>query len=443
MNFVHGKSGECVKTELDLFSVPPTQVSLEKGLWIDHQPVSSVSDGGPITFLCPGTEDYVDLSKTILVVRAKVTKANGNNLDADDHVGIVNNFLHSLFKQVDVFLKEKQVTQATGTYAYRAYLETLLNYGPAAKESQLTAAMFYKDTAGKMDVDDPTLAAANANAGLKKRYEFNKESGVLEMAGPLFCDVFKSERLLLSFVDLKVILNRNVNAFCIMSDIQGADHKVKLTEAYLKVRKVKVSPSVSIAHELALKKGPAIYPVRRVECKTFIIPTGNPSLRKDNLYNGLVPKTFVFGMVDSAAFNGDYTKNPFNFKTFDASFIGITVNGEEVPFKPLQLSYTDDTIRYIEAYLAMFSGTGKLFYDTGNGISRDDFKDGYALYAADLTPDMCGSSDHFNVVQRGNLALNIKFTTAPTAAVSLVCYGEFENTIHIDSERNVIYDYGG
>ena len=128
------------------------------------------------------------------------------------------------------------------------------------------------------------------------------------MAGPLFCDVFKSERLLLSFVDLKVILNRNVNAFYIMSDIDDAAHKVKLTEAYLKVRKVKVSPSVSIAHELALKKGPAIYPVRRVECKTFIIPAGNPSLRKDNLYNGLVPKTFVFGMVDSAGFSGDYEK---------------------------------------------------------------------------------------------------------------------------------------
>ena len=206
---------------------------------------------------------------------------------------------------------------------------------------------------------------------------------------------------------------------------------------------MKVNPSVSIAHELALKKGPAISPVRRVECKTFIIPTGNPSLRKDNLYNGLVPKTFVFGMVDSAAFNGDYTKNLFSFKTLTASFIGITVNGEEVPFKPLQLSYTAATIRYIEAYLTIFSGTGKLFYDTGNDISRDDFKDGYALYAADLTPDMCGSSDHFNVVQRGNLALNLKFTTAPAAAVSLVYYAEFENTIHIDSERNVIYDYGG
>ena len=108
MNFVHDKSGECTKTELDLFSVPPTQVSLEKGLWVDHAPLSSVSDAGPITFVCPGTEDYTDLSKAILVVRAKVTKADGADLDADERVGIVNIFPHSLFKQVDVFFKENK-----------------------------------------------------------------------------------------------------------------------------------------------------------------------------------------------------------------------------------------------------------------------------------------------------------------------------------------------
>ena len=137
MNFVHSKSQECIKTELDLFSVPATQTSLQKARWVDHQPVSAVSDGGPITFLSSGTEDYVDLSKTILVVRAKVTKADGTAIADDAKVEIVNTFLHSLFKQVDVFLKGKQVTQATGTYAYPAYLETLLNYGPAAKKSLL------------------------------------------------------------------------------------------------------------------------------------------------------------------------------------------------------------------------------------------------------------------------------------------------------------------
>ena len=71
------------KSELDLFSVPATQITLQKGRWIAHEPVSSVGDCGSIKFLSPGTEDYVDLSKTTLVVRAKVTKVDGADLDAD------------------------------------------------------------------------------------------------------------------------------------------------------------------------------------------------------------------------------------------------------------------------------------------------------------------------------------------------------------------------
>jgi hypothetical protein len=61
----------------------------------------------------------------------------------------------------------------------------------------------------------------------------------------------------------------------------------------------------------------------------------------------------------------------------------------------------------------------------------------------DLTPDMCGASPHFNVVQKGNLAIDIQFSVAPANAASLICYGEFENTVHIDSERNIVYDYSG
>ena len=70
----------------------------------------------------------------------------------------------------------------------------------------------------------------------------------------------------------------------------------------------------------------------------------------------------------------------------------------------------------------MSSGKGKLFYDAGKDIWRDDFANG--AY-------MCKSSYHFHVVQRRNLAVDIKFSTAPTDAVSLVCYSE--NTIHIYS----------
>ena len=117
------------------------------------------------------------------------------------------------------------------------------------------------------------------------------------------------------------------------------------------------------------------------------------------------------------------------------------VNGEEMPFKPILLSFGANP-RYVEAFCSQFSGTGKMYYNSGNGISRDEFPKGYAIYAFNLTADMCGASSHFTAVQRGNLAVDIKFFAALTTAVSLVCYGEFENLIQIDSERNVVYDYG-
>ena len=132
-----------------------------------------------------------------------------------------------------------------------------------------------------MDITDPTVAGVAGNHLLKSRYEYSNESGIVEMAGPIFCDVFFSERLLLSYVDLKVVINPSRHEFCLVSSVDNADFKVKLIDGYLKVCKVKVNPSVSLARKVALKKGPAIYPIRGVDCNSFVIPGGNPSINKE------------------------------------------------------------------------------------------------------------------------------------------------------------------
>ena len=456
MSYVHERSKQCGKTETDLFSIPPTQASLEKGRWIDYHPLSSVeNDDGPITFLAAGTEDYVDLSKTILFVEGKVVKSDGTDLDSSNQANVapVNNFLHSLFRQVDVYLNGKQVTPAMGTYAYRAYLETLLNYDVSAKGSQLTSAMYYKDTAGKMDdngslpVEETVsgkkiMTAASGNQGFAKRHQFIQDGKKFTLSGPVFVDAFMGSRLLLNMVDLKLILNRSSDKFCLMdTNTVALNAKVKLTDVILKVRKVRVSPTVSMGHELALKKMAAIYPIRRVECKTFVMPGNIPSVRKDNIFTGNIPKTFVFGLVDAKGFSGNYENNPYNFQNYKVTTVTLTVNGEELPFKQLTLNYADNKENFIQAYNTLFSGTGKMNYNTGLDISREDYPKGYTLYAFDLTPDMCGSSPYFNTVQRGSLTVDITFAQAPGAtAIAMVCYGDFENVIQIDSERNVIYD---
>ena len=57
-------------------------------------------------------------------------------------------------------------------------------------------------------------------------------------------------------------------------------------------------------------------------------------------------------------------------------------------------------------------------------ITREDYPGGYALYAFDLTPDMCKSSDYFNTVQRGSLTLALTFGKATADPIAMVCYGD-------------------
>jgi len=121
---------ECTKSELHLFSVPPTQTSMEHSSWVEYHPLTTVTDGSPIKFDVSGSgDDYVDFANTMLHVKAKVTHGNDTNLAADTVVGPVNLFLHSLFLQMGISLNGTLITSSINTYPHRAMIETLLSYG--------------------------------------------------------------------------------------------------------------------------------------------------------------------------------------------------------------------------------------------------------------------------------------------------------------------------
>ena len=375
----------------------------------------------PINFLVTGTDEYIDLSKTILTVTGKIVKDNESVLDGANQANVapVNNFLHSLFKQVDVYLNGKQVTPAMGTYPYRAYIETLLNYDVSAKESQFSSALYYKDTATKMDEggslpgepitikakhvtfnDDgsekmPTdknvvfVSAGTGNQGFAKRSKFIQNSKQFVLSGPIFADIFMTDRLLLNMMDLRVVLSRSAPGFCLMDTTgEGTDAKpyivkpkVQLSHVELKIRKVKLDQAVSDGIERMLKQTPALYPIRRVECKILTVPQNLPSTRQDNIFSGIIPKTFVVGFVTADAAGGVYHKNPYNFAHFGVTSLSLTANGEEIPFKQLTLKYPkkangeidttageDDDLDFDEAYNTLFSGTGKIYSNAGLDI---------------------------------------------------------------------------
>jgi hypothetical protein len=205
------------------------------------------------------------------------------------------------------------------------------------------------------------------------------------MIGRIHSDIFFQEKYMLNEVNAKIKLIRNSDAFCLMTT-GDRQFKVIVTAASLLIRKVKISPSVYLAHAKTLETGTAKYPIRRVICKTFTIPAGYLDVSHEKLLSGQLPVRLVVGLIDNRAANGNRERNPFNFKHFSLTEIGIYLDGQLHGLKPLKLDYAAG--RYIAAYAGLFSGTNKINRDEGNDISRSDYANGYALYAYDLTPDL-------------------------------------------------------
>ena len=110
-----------------------------------------------IKFEISNPDCFLELNKTEVEVKFRIKKVDGTNLTADDHVGIINYPIASLFDNVEIKLNNKTITYGSSNYAERSVMEVLLSYNQDAMRSWLQAGLFVKDTAGRMNAANPEL----------------------------------------------------------------------------------------------------------------------------------------------------------------------------------------------------------------------------------------------------------------------------------------------
>jgi hypothetical protein len=441
MSFLTPESNECCTNEFDLVSVPMTQTAIESTRMVEYRPISTLTSEGPIEFAVPGdTAEYIHPAYMYLYVRCKITKHDGNNLTVyaagppvvqADNVAPVNNFLHSLFSQVDVSLNDKLITSSAGSYAHRAYLETILNYSEDASKTHLSSALWYKDTAGQFN------AVSNENTGYQKRKAIAAGSREFEMYGKIFTDICGINRVLPNKVSLRVKLYRNKDAFCLMGG-QNANFLVKLEEVTLHVRRITVSPDLGLELNKYMLSNTAKLPYTRVETRVHTIPQGVQTYNLDNLFLGNVPKAIVIGFVSNTAYNGSYQQNPFHFEHFNVNKLQVQVGSNFYPPTPLTPNFADNL--YLQSYYTLFSGTGIFYNNAGHTITQDDYPGGYTLYSFILSPTNTLDDCTWDVVKDSPVNIKISFSADTPQSITCIVYAQFDSLVQIDKDRNVYTD---
>ena len=75
---VHKDSNDCSSLGLDLFLLPPTQSSFQKGKSIDYHPIKSLSDDGPLEFKVSGSgKEFLDSHDNVCISKLRYQRQMG------------------------------------------------------------------------------------------------------------------------------------------------------------------------------------------------------------------------------------------------------------------------------------------------------------------------------------------------------------------------------
>lgn len=417
----------CAKSEAMLFNTTPTQITIDSARYVDYYPIAKVTENAEFVIK---SQNYLDLNDTIVTIKMHVIKNNeGNDLEENDEVSIVNNILSSLFSDITVYVNGKQVENTNGLYPYKSIMTTLLNYNADSANSHLAACGFVSDAAGVMN--------AKENIGYLKRKKMCANSRKIDLSGPLFLDLFTQSKLILPETEIKLKFTIATKNFILKHALIKGYPKICIDDMTIYVRNVRLSQATVIGHEIGLNSNNALYQIQKTHMKYFNISKGSSSFTQDNLFANNIPKFLVFGMVKNSSFNGNKSENPFNFEHFNVNFVGLYKDGECVPSRELTPDFKNGICT--REYISLMSSVGVYGKNIATSISLEEYKNnGYVLFGFNLSPDLDYSAMCKQVNKFGSLRLELRFEEALTASINIVMMAIFDGEIQITKMGNVL-----
>ena len=413
--------------QLNLWEMPLAQESIEESIETQIRPISAYSGSAPIKFYIPCARDeYLMLNEMEIFVKMTITvtwTGTGdlviNKQSFESAVIPTDNFFHSLFKKVNFKINNKEVTDDSTNYAYKAYFETLLGYTSEAKKS--TASTF-------------PFGSKESRTGFLDQYVSgnNYKSGTFTVSGPLHIDLAFQNKAMIGGSDLMLELVPNSHKFYFtLPGDKGL--AVNWDDVSLYVTKHKVSKQIELAHAMAIQKAPVRYPFTRNQVRSVTVNKGLSSAVLDNLFIGVLQRRIFVTAVDESAYNSEPKADPLHFTNAGVSHIAAFIDGKQYPqtaFEP-DFEKKDCTREYRGLLRALNENgpNGKL------SLSLKDWLEKYPIYGFNFAPDMsngAGAGEAICKRKYGQLSINLRFAKPLDKAVVFLVFAEFDSLMEID-----------
>lgn len=427
------RSASACHSGLEFFSVPPTQVSINRTHLKEILPLNSTNES-PFEFRLFSDSNFIDLSKTYLYLKLSIQK-NGQNgwvaIEDADQIAPVQSIGTSFIKQMRVSISGNEIFDSSNLYPYLAYIKNELNYSKDYKDTVLSTIGYYRDDT------DPDNAG---NDGHLERMALCNAGRTFETYTKVDFDLSGQNQFLLNNLDVLFTFYQSDDRFLLKTyNPQDANqYRLRVHSIKMFVRSVEVQPSVSLAVMRMLEKETAKYSTRKLQIRPTYLSQGRTEVTQ-NCFSSVVPRRIIVALVDNRAYTGDFRRSPFNFKPYDLREISVNAGGVNYPLVPFNANFSNAQDSSVMRLFSQMHESCALGGQQTNGIDLERFRSGSTFFVLPLnsTLDDC---EGFELIHEGVTSVRLQFRTPLPEAVTMLVIGEFDSMLQIDRNRVVVTD---
>ena len=327
----------------------------------------------------------------------------------------VNDILHSILSNVEVYINNQQIYNSNGWYAHKSYISN--NFKGAISEYK---GVLHCEGYDYEEFPDEIMEAPLSEPFSTRRMKMLSTPDGFMLYGKLGVDLFSTSELLYPNIKSRLRLIRARPNFYIISD--NPNVSLRFVDCSLYTRRIALKDDYHKKRMDMFAYHPGKFDYLETLAKTFIIPARQNQFIQQNIFNNAPSRRIAIAMNTNSAFTGSCTENPLWYQQFDLRQTRILRGGQPI----VDFDAADNCRLYVTTMKAIN------FQDDIPSIPTDNFKNHYVL-VFDLTSMQDATENcHYPELVVEPLRLELNFTFPLEHVAELIVLRKRMSSVAVD-----------